>query len=330
MNTPLVEVRGLVKHFPLPSTGTLRRERPVVHALNGVDLDVERGQFIALVGESGSGKTTLANCIAGFEDPTEGSIAFDGKPLVDVSVNGHRKVRHHRSRSEVARDIQMVFQDPSSALNPRQSIGSILAEPLIVHGVTDRKGAEARVSELFELTGIASTMRRRFPHELNSGQRQRVVIARSLALSPSLVVADEAVSRLDVSMQSQILNLLLSLHRDLGLTIVFITHDLSVVRQVADTVIVMYLGRIMEACSADAFFARPLHPYSSALVQATPRFLTEGEELFTLSGEIPSPVNLPAGCPFHTRCPIGSEECTKVVPEALERAPGHLVACIKA
>jgi oligopeptide transport system ATP-binding protein len=328
MSEFLVEVRGLVKHFPLHSG--LGREARVVHALNDVDLDVRRGEIVVLVGESGSGKTTLANCIVGFEEPTEGSISFGGKPLVEVSTNGRRRVRRHRTRRELARDVQMVFQDPSSALNPRQRIASILAEPLVVHGVADRKQARARVRELFELTGIAAAMAERYPHELNSGQRQRVVIARALALNPSLVVADEAVSRLDVSMQSQILNLLLSLHRDLGLTIIFITHDLSVVRQVADSVVVMYLGRIMEACPADAFFANPLHPYSEALVQATPRFVAADEKLSRLSGEIPSAVTLPVGCPFHTRCPRASKECQQTLPSLVPKSPAHSVACIKA
>jgi oligopeptide/dipeptide ABC transporter ATP-binding protein len=328
MSEPLVEIEGVVKHFPLQS-GPLHRTREVVHALDGVDLTVRRGEFMALVGESGSGKTTLANCIAGFVEPTSGSIRFDGRPLVDATVNGRSHVRRHRSRKDMARHVQMVFQDPSSALNPRQTVDSTLLEPLLVHRLMDRRAAAARVAELFDLTGIPGSMRHRYPHELNSGQRQRVVIARSLALEPSLVIADEAVSRLDVSMQSQILNLLLALYERLGLTIIFITHDLSVVRQVADSVVVMYLGRIMESCSADTFFSEPRHPYSRALIDATPRFLTEGEELRTLSGEIPSPVRPPPGCPVHTRCPLGDEACTAAVPELRAVDRGHRVACIK-
>jgi oligopeptide/dipeptide ABC transporter ATP-binding protein len=331
MTEALVEIEGLVKHFPLPGNGPLRRRpREVVHALDGVDLTVRKGEFMALVGESGSGKTTLANCIAGFVDPTAGSIRFDGRSLVEAHANGRVHVRRHRSRKDMARHVQMVFQDPSSALNPRQTVDDTLLEPLLVHRLMDRRKAAERVGELLDLTGIPASMQRRYPHELNSGQRQRVVIARALALNPSLVIADEAVSRLDVSMQSQILNLLLSLYEHLGLTIVFITHDLSVVRQVADRVVVMYLGRVMESCSADAFFAAPRHPYSRALIDATPRFLTHGEELRTLSGEIPSPVHPPAGCPFHTRCPLGEAACTAGVPALREVEPGHRVACIKA
>lgn len=328
--TNIVEIERLVKHFPLQAKGVLRRRREVVHALNDVDLRVRKGEFVALVGESGSGKTTLANCLAGFVEPTSGRIRFDGRPLVDAASNGQVHVHRHRSRMDMARHIQMVFQDPSSALNPRHTVESALLEPLLVHKVAKRPEALKRVHELFDFVGIPATMRRRYPHELNSGQRQRVVIARSLALSPSLVVADEPVSRLDVSMQSQILNLLLQLHRELGLTIIFITHDLSVVRQVADRVVVMYLGRIMEACSADVFFAEPRHPYSQALIDSTPRFLSEAEELRTLSGEIPSPVRPPRGCPFHTRCPLAEEACTAGVPALAEVGPGHRAACIKA
>jgi oligopeptide/dipeptide ABC transporter ATP-binding protein len=229
----------------------------------------------------------------------------------------------------MATKIQMVFQDPSSALNPRQAIGSTLMEPLLVHKLMSKQQARARVSELLELVGIPPSMRDRYPHELNSGQRQRVVIARTLTLNPEVLVADEPVSRLDVSMQSQILNLLLTLHRDLALTVIFITHDLSVVRQVADRVVVMYLGRIMETCSADAFFARPSHPYSQALVTSTPRFLGEAESMPVLQGEIPSPIHPPPGCPFATRCPEVVDACNASVPLLHEVAPGQAVACIR-
>jgi oligopeptide/dipeptide ABC transporter ATP-binding protein len=325
---PLLEVQGLVKHFPLSRGGRIWAARRVVHAVDGVDLEVRRGEFLAVVGESGSGKTTLANCIAGFLDPTEGRILLDGSALVESSRNGRAHVRRHSSRFELATRVQMVFQDPSSALNPRQTIGSSLLEPLLVHKLMPKPQARRRVDELLELSGISPQMRRRYPHELNSGQGQRVVIARALALQPSLLVADEPVSRLDVSMQSQILNLLLDLHRDFGLTILFITHDLSVVRQVADRVVVMYLGRIMESCSADAFFVRPRHPYSEALLSSTPRFHGNGG-LSTLAGEIPSAVEPPPGCPFATRCPLASAECDLAVPPLHSFEAGHDVACIK-
>lgn len=329
MTEPLLTITGLVKHFPLPATGVVHRHHELVHAVNGVDLTVHSGEFLALVGESGSGKTTLANCVAGFVDPTEGTISYDGRPLVDASSNGRGHVVHRASRRDMAQEIQMVFQDPSSALNPRQTVESALLEPLSVHKVMARPQAQARVRELLDLTGIAASMLRRYPHELNSGQRQRVVIARALTLNPKLLLADEPVSRLDVSMQSQILNLLVDLYTELGLTVIFITHDLSVVRQIADSVIVMYLGRIMEASSADTFFSQPSHPYSDALIAATPRPSAQNADLKTLVGEIPSPVHLPPGCPFSTRCPLVDEDCRKSVPPLHEIAPDHRVACIK-
>lgn len=329
MSETLLAISGLVKHFPLPATGVVRRRRDVVHAVNGVDLTVRRGEFLALVGESGSGKTTLANCVAGFVDPTAGTISYGGSPLVEATMNGRGHVVRHASRRQMAQQIQMVFQDPSSALNPRQTVESTLLEPLMVHKVMNRSEGVARVRALLDLTGIAQSMLRRYPHELNSGQRQRVVIARALTLSPRLLLADEPVSRLDVSMQSQILNLLLDLYRELGLTVIFITHDLSVVRQIADSVVVMYLGRIMESCTADTFFSHPSHPYSDALIAATPRPGAVNEDLETLTGEIPSPVNLPSGCPFSTRCPLTESACTETVPPLHEIAANHRVACIK-
>jgi oligopeptide/dipeptide ABC transporter ATP-binding protein len=325
---PLVEVSDLVKYFPIKRGARMWDEKRVVHAVDHVNLDVRRGEFLAVVGESGSGKTTLANCIAGFLDPTQGAIRLEGKRVAEATTNARASIKRDIPRVELAKVVQMVFQDPSSALNPRQTIGSALLEPLRVHKAFPKPQARLRVEELLELTGIQKKMRSRYPHELNSGQRQRVVIARALALQPKLLVADEPVSRLDVSMQSQILNLLLNLHRDLELTIVFITHDLSVVRQVADRVIVMYLGRIMESSDADTFFARARHPYSQALIASTPRFHGSQAELAVLDGEIPSPISPPPGCPFTTRCPIMTPECSTAVPPTREVAPGHLVACI--
>jgi oligopeptide/dipeptide ABC transporter ATP-binding protein len=323
--TPRLEITGLVKRFELSRGGRVWQPRRVVHALESVDLTVGKGEFVALVGESGSGKTTLANCVAGFVQPTAGSVVLDGEPLVRVDESGH--VHRGLSRKLLSRQVQMVFQDPSSALNARQTIGTALREPLTVHGVFDGAGARRRADELLELTGIPASYRDRYPHELNSGQRQRVVIARALALEPVLLLADEPVSRLDVSMQSQILNLLLDLHGSLGLTILFITHDLSVVRQVADRVVVLYLGRTMEVCSADAFFADPVHPYSEALVNATPRL--EGGDISALPGEIPSPVAPPPGCPFTTRCPLAEPACEADVPPLRDVGAGRLVACIR-
>ena len=330
MTEALVDIKGLVKHFPIARGARFWREHETVHAVNGVDLAIERGEFLALVGESGSGKTTLAGCIAGFVKPTAGAIRFDGKPMIEVQgANGTTRVIQHASQRRMATSIQMVFQDPSSALNPRHRIGDTLTEPLLVHGLMSKADAKKRVGELLELTGIRPSMWSRYPHELNSGQRQRVVIARALTVNPILLIADEPVSKLDVSMQGQILNLLLELHRQLGLTILFITHDLSVVRQVADRVIVMYLGRVMEACSADAFFSSPRHPYSEALVASTPRVRAQLERSMHIKGEIPSPIHPPTGCPFSTRCPLVIPACEQAVPPLHEVAPNQLVACIR-
>lgn len=325
----LVEVRGLVKHFDLPRGIRVWRPRSVVHAVNDIDLEVARGEFLAVIGESGSGKTTLGRCLAGLVAPTAGSIRFDGQPYVEVRRTARsRRVIRHRSRAEMATRVQMVFQDPSSALNPRKTVRGALLEPLLVHRLLSRAEARIRVNELLELTGVGGGVGSRFPHELNSGQRQRVVIARALTVGPDILIADEPVSKLDVSMQGQILNLLTQLHRELHLTIVFITHDLSVVRQVAERVVVMYLGRVMEACDSDAFFGSPRHPYSEALVAAAPRFAWQGGEELLLEGEIPSPIDLPPGCPFASRCPLASSECLDAVPP-LHASNGHLVACIK-
>jgi oligopeptide/dipeptide ABC transporter ATP-binding protein len=330
MTDNLVEIRGLVKHFPISRGPRFWTTQEVVHAVDGVDLDVRDGEFLALVGESGSGKTTLANCLAGFVEPTNGLIRLGARVLVEASgSNGHRRVSKRLSRREMSTRIQMIFQDPSSALNPRKTVGATLLEPLLLHRRMRAAEAADRVVELLEMTGIQPSMRTRYPYELNSGQRQRVVIARALTLGPALLVADEPVSKLDVSMQGQILNLLLQLHNTLNLTVIFITHDLSVVRQVADRVVVMYLGRIMEVCQADTFFLNPQHPYSQALVASTPRFQDETEEVRLIQGEIPSPVHPPPGCPFATRCPLVIPECRIAVPPLHDTGSGQLVACIR-
>jgi peptide/nickel transport system ATP-binding protein/oligopeptide transport system ATP-binding protein len=325
---PLLEVNNLVKEFTLERTKGTLTQREIVHAVTDVSLTVAAGEILALVGESGSGKTTLANCIARFEDPTAGEIRIDGHPLVTADRRGDKsKVRWRRSRRSMAGLVQMVFQDPSSALNPRHRIRRALTMPLRIHGVSKGE-AERRAAELLELTGLSPSTADAYPHQLNAGQRQRVVIARALTLSPRLLLADEAVSRLDVSMQSLILNLLLQVRDELGVSIIFITHDLSVVRQVADRVAVMYLGRLMEVCDADDFFGRPSHPYSQALMRSTPRFNLAANEYEILAGEIPSPVRPPAGCPFTTRCPHATSRCEEAPPVLREVRPGDLVACV--
>ena len=327
MSSALVEVRGLVKLFPLARRRGHWRQPEVVHAVQDVSLDVLDGEVLALVGESGSGKTTLANCIAHVHDPTAGLIRFDGQPLVEVAP-GSRRARWRVSRRQMAGLVQMVFQDPASALNPRHRVATALTRPLTVHGWS-QTDAQARAVELLDLTGLPATTMSSFPHQLNAGQRQRVVIARALTLRPRLLLADEAVSRLDVSMQSRILNLLLGIRDELGVTIVFITHDLSVVRQVADRVAVMYLGRLMEICEADHFFSRPTHPYSRALMDSTPQFHATPSSARTLHGEIPSPVQPPPGCPFVTRCPEAIDTCSDAAPRLHPTGTGSTVACVR-
>ena len=325
---PLLEVRNLVKEFTLERRKGKVVQHDVVHAVTDVSLTVAPGEILALVGESGSGKTTLANCIARFEDPTEGEILWNGKTLVTADRRGgSSRVRWRRSRRSMAGLIQMVFQDPSSALNPRHRVGRALIGPLMLHGAR-RADAEQRAVELLELTGLSAAAMEAYPHQLNAGQRQRIVIARALALSPRLLLADEAVSRLDVSMQSRVLNLLLQVRDELDVAIIFITHDLSVVRQVADRVAVMYLGRIMELCDADDFFGQPSHPYSQALMRSTPRFHLAANHYVILEGEIPSSINPPTGCPFVTRCPQAELRCSESPPVLREVRPRDLAACV--
>ena len=327
-SAPLLEIRGLVKEFPLGRRPGSITGRNVVHAVTDVSLSVAGGEILALVGESGSGKTTLANCIARFEDPTEGEILMEGEPLVTARrARGGSRASWRDTRKHMAGRVQMVFQDPSSALNPRHRVGRALTGPLRLHGAS-RVEAEERTAELLELTGLSGEMARAYPHQLNAGQRQRLVIARSLTLSPKLLLADEAVSRLDVSMQSRVLNLLLRVRDELGVSIIFITHDLSVVRQVADRVAVMYLGRLMEVCNADDFFGQPSHPYSQALMRSTPQFHLAANRYSVLEGEIPSPSSPPAGCPFVTRCREAEPRCHAGPPPLREVRDGDLVACI--
>lgn len=312
---PLLEVRNVKKYFP---SGW---RRPPVKAVDGVSFDVFPGETLGLVGESGCGKSTLARLIVRLLTPSEGYIRFDGQDVVTA--------RGHRLR-QLRRNMQMIFQDPYSSLNPRLTVRDIIAEPLVVHGMARGALLDRRVCELLEVVGLRADHSRRYPHEFSGGQRQRIVIARALALEPRLLVCDEPVSALDVSIQAQILNLLQDLQDRLGLTYIFIAHDLAVVQNISDRVGVMYLGQLVELASADELFEKPLHPYTQALISAVPvpdPNAAAHRERIVLRGELPSPANPPAGCRFHTRCPLAMERCRVEVPAWREVLPGHWVAC---
>jgi oligopeptide transport system ATP-binding protein len=316
----LLEVRDLVKHFPV-SAG-LRRPTLSVKAVDGVSFTLHRGETLGLVGESGCGKTTTGRCVLLLERPTSGQVVFEGTELTTLP---EEKLRGMRRR------MQVIFQDPYSSLNPRMTVGQILAEPLKVHAlVTEKKARAARVSELLGQVGLLPQHARRYPHQLSGGQRQRVGIARALAMEPALIVCDEPVSALDVSIQAQIVNLLEDLQKRLGLTYLFIAHDLSVVRHISDRVVVMYLGKIAEVADRRALYEEPLHPYTRALLSAVPipdPKLEAHRERTVLRGEVPSALTPPSGCVFHPRCPIAVARCSAEIPALREIRPGHWAAC---
>jgi oligopeptide/dipeptide ABC transporter ATP-binding protein len=320
-NGILLEVTDLVKHYPV-SAGFFGREVGVIRAVDGVSFTIRRGENLGLVGESGCGKTTTGRCILQLERPTSGSIRFEGQELTTLGLEALRPVR---------RRMQVIFQDPYSSLNPRMTVGQIVEEPLSVHRLVGDAGARtARVRELLGQVGLLPQHALRYPHELSGGQRQRVGIARALAMEPSLIICDEPVSALDVSIQAQIINLLEDLGRELGLTYLFVAHDLSVVRHISDRVAVMYLGRIVEIADRQALYESPLHPYTRALLSAVPIPDPEVEahrERLVLGGEVPSPLRPPPGCAFHPRCPIAVADCRRSRPELREIQPGHRAAC---
>src|SRR4051812_23539044 len=317
---PLLEVKGVKKYFPIRK-GVLQREVARVHAVDDVSFAVRPGETLGLVGESGCGKSTLGRTIVRLLQPTEGQVVFEGR---DISALGTRALRPLR------REMQMVFQDPYASLNPRKRVGSIVGDPLRIHGVGDRGDRRKRVQELLETVGLSPEHYNRFPHEFSGGQRQRIGIARSLALNPKLIVADEPVSALDVSIQSQMLNLLDDLQKEFSLTYLFIAHDLGVVRHVSDRIAVMYLGKLVELSPAEELYERPIMPYTEALLSAVPipdPDLSEQRERIVLQGDVPSPITPPPGCRFHPRCRYATDICTRVEPPLTDYGNGHLAAC---
>lgn len=333
---PLLEVRDLRKHYPVRG-GVFGGKIGAVRAVDGVSFTLREGETLGLVGESGCGKSTLGRAIVRLEEPTSGRIDFEGTDLAGLTGEALFRLR---------RELQVIFQDPYSSLNPRMTVGEIVREPLLVHRIGSKEEQRARVRELFETVGLRPDMLDRYPHEFSGGQRQRIGIARALALGPRLVVADEPVSALDVSVQSQVLNLMVRLQEEQGIAYLFISHDLSVVRHVSDRIAIMYLGRIVEIGDAETIFSRPAHPYTRALIEAIPvPDPTAKRREVVVKGEAPSPIAPPSGCPFHPRCPFAVDACRTTVPQ-LEAAPGsssaeadggektpgsrpHLAACIR-
>ena len=325
MSEYLLEVNNLKMHFPVLG-GVFRRQIGSVYAVDGITIKIRAGETVGLVGESGCGKTTAGRCILRLYEPTEGKILFDGH---NMSKLGREELRNLRQ------DMQMIFQDPFESLNSRHTIGNILEEPFIIHGIGNPEERLNTVRELLDRVGLDETSVTRFPHEFSGGQRQRIGIARAIALNPKLIICDEPVSALDVSIQSQILNLLLNLQKELELTYIFIAHDLAVVKHISDRIAVMYLGKIVEYTDADTLYENPVHPYTHALISAIPvPDPTVRKKKQILSGDVPSPIHPPSGCVFHTRCPYMKDFCKETVPELISapgtNGEGHLQACLRA
>jgi peptide/nickel transport system ATP-binding protein/oligopeptide transport system ATP-binding protein len=322
MSDALVEVRNLVKHFPITRGIIFQRQIGAVHAVDGVSFDVMRGETLGLVGETGCGKSTTARLVMRLLDPTSGTIRFDGRDISHLS-RGHLK--------PLRREMQLIFQDPYSSLNPRKTVGAIIGEPFAIHRLEQGRAQRRKaVQELMEQVGLNPEHYNRYPHEFSGGQRQRIGVARALALKPKLVIADEPVSALDVSIQAQILNLLRNLQRDLGLTMILIAHDLSVVRHMCDRIAVMYLGKIVELAGNDALYDRPRHPYTGALLSAVPvadPHLAAARRREVPPGDVPSPSNPPPACRFHPRCPKAQAICSQVEPPLEPKGGGTIAAC---
>ena len=317
---PLLAVENLTKHFPIMQ-GVFRRQVGSVKAVDGLDFEIQERETLGLVGESGCGKSTAGRVILRLYAATAGRIVFRGTDITSLEGEALRRMRPR---------MQMIFQDPQDSLNPRMTVGSIIGEPLLEHGAVAKRALDERVEELLESVGLDPAFTNRYPHEFSGGQRQRIGVARALALNPEFIICDEPIAALDVSIQAQVVNLLEDLQERLGLTYLFISHDLSMIRHIADRVAVMYLGKIVELASSDALYREPLHPYTQALLSAIPIHDPELEahrERTILSGDVPSPANPPPGCRFSTRCPMAGPECRDREPEWRELRPGHRVAC---
>jgi oligopeptide/dipeptide ABC transporter ATP-binding protein len=318
MKAMLLNVKNLVKSFPLKKTRLFQEQR-YVHAVNSVSFSLKRNETIGLVGESGCGKTTTGRAILRLIEPTSGTISFEGQ---DVSVFKERELKAFR------RNAQMIFQDPFASLNPRMTVGDIVAEPLLVHGMGTKNERTDKAAEVLKKVGLEPSCMQRFPHEFSGGQRQRIGIARVLTLNPQLIIADEPVSALDVSIQAQIINLLVKLQDEFHLSYLFISHDLAVVEHISDRVVIMYLGKIVEIAPSHEIYSRPRHPYTQSLLSAIPIADPKSEmERTILQGDIPNPANPPSGCMFRTRCPLAEKNCSDEVPEMVEVGKEHFAAC---
>ncbi len=321
MSAPLLEVKNLKKHFPIKG-GILGRTLNKVYAVDGVSFEVKQGETVGLVGESGCGKSTLGRSILRLHEPTSGGVQFEGQDILGLNNTEMRKKR---------KDMQIIFQDPFSSLNPRMTVRNILTEPFVIHNLGTKVEIEKKVDALLNEVGLPAEAAARYPHEFSGGQRQRIGIARSIALHPKLIVADEPVSALDVSIQSQILNLMADLRSKMGLSYIFIAHDLAVIEHISDSVAVMYLGKIVEYAGGDDLYAKPTHPYTKALIDAIPEpIVNRKKNTNVLSGDVPSPIHPPSGCHFHPRCPAATAKCKTDAPELTNRGTAnkpHMVSC---